>query len=130
MWDANVADVMAHPEAAPDVVETVTAFARRIGLALGGGLEVCLATHYRIVTDNPRIQLGLPESKIGLLPGGHFIENYQRVLFEGTGSTTRAHVSTMLFNSLVSALVIAIGKIAISLLSLSLIHISEPTRPY
>ena len=40
------------------------------GLALGGGLEVTLACHYRVVADNPKIQLGLPESKVGLLPGG------------------------------------------------------------
>lgn len=31
VWDANVADVMAHPGTAPEVVETVTEFARRIG---------------------------------------------------------------------------------------------------
>ncbi len=71
----------------------------------------------------------IANGKIGLLPGGHFIENYQRVLFEGTGSTTRAHVSTMLFNSLVSALVIAIGKIAISLLSAyAIVYFRFPLR--
>ncbi len=31
VWDANVADVMAHPDTSADVIETVTAFARRIG---------------------------------------------------------------------------------------------------
>ncbi|MEM9494587.1 MAG: 3-hydroxyacyl-CoA dehydrogenase NAD-binding domain-containing protein [Pseudomonadota bacterium] len=40
------------------------------GLALGGGLELVLATHYRVVADNKKIQLGLPESQVGLLPGG------------------------------------------------------------
>ena len=35
------------------------------GLALGGGLEVALACHCRVVADNPKIQLGLPESKVG-----------------------------------------------------------------
>ena len=39
------------------------------GLALGGGLEVCLACHERVVADDPAIQLGLPEIKLGLLPG-------------------------------------------------------------
>jgi len=38
------------------------------GTALGGGLEICLACHYRVAADNPRAQLGLPEVKIGLLP--------------------------------------------------------------
>ncbi|MEZ5982434.1 MAG: 3-hydroxyacyl-CoA dehydrogenase NAD-binding domain-containing protein [Parvularculaceae bacterium] len=40
------------------------------GLALGGGLELVLACHYRVVADNPKIQLGVPEVQVGLLPGG------------------------------------------------------------
>lgn len=40
------------------------------GTALGGGFEVCLACHKRIVIDNPKIQIGLPEVTLGLLPGG------------------------------------------------------------
>ena len=40
------------------------------GLALGGGLELALACHYRVCADNPKIQLGLPEVMVGLLPGG------------------------------------------------------------
>ncbi|MDT8319945.1 MAG: 3-hydroxyacyl-CoA dehydrogenase NAD-binding domain-containing protein [Xanthomonadales bacterium] len=40
------------------------------GLALGGGLEVCLACHYRVLADDPKIVLGFPEVNIGLLPGG------------------------------------------------------------
>ncbi|MCA8894494.1 MAG: enoyl-CoA hydratase/isomerase family protein, partial [Amphiplicatus sp.] len=39
-------------------------------LALGGGLELVLACHYRVVADNPKIQLGVPEVQVGLLPGG------------------------------------------------------------
>ena len=39
------------------------------GLALGGGLELVLASHYRVVADNPKIQLGVPEVQVGLLPG-------------------------------------------------------------
>ena len=31
------------------------------GTAMGGGLEVCLACHYRVCADDPSIQLGLPE---------------------------------------------------------------------
>lgn len=40
------------------------------GLALGGGLEIVLACHHRVVADNPKIQLGVPEVQVGLLPGG------------------------------------------------------------
>ncbi len=40
------------------------------GLALGGGLEVALACHARVVLDDEKaVQLGLPEIKLGLLPG-------------------------------------------------------------
>ncbi|NHK26841.1 3-hydroxyacyl-CoA dehydrogenase [Parvularcula flava] len=39
------------------------------GLALGGGLEVCLASHYRVASDSPKVQIGLPEVLVGLLPG-------------------------------------------------------------
>ena len=40
------------------------------GTAMGGGLELCLICHHRIVLNNHRIKLGFPESKVGLLPGG------------------------------------------------------------
>ncbi|WP_417725658.1 enoyl-CoA hydratase-related protein [Salipiger sp.] len=40
------------------------------GLALGGGCEFALAAHYRVLTDAPETQIGLPESLVGLLPGG------------------------------------------------------------
>ena len=39
------------------------------GSALGGGLEVALWCDYRICTDSPKTKLGLPEVKLGLLPG-------------------------------------------------------------
>jgi 3-hydroxyacyl-CoA dehydrogenase / enoyl-CoA hydratase / 3-hydroxybutyryl-CoA epimerase len=50
------------------------------GLALGGGLEVTLGCHYRIVADNPKIQLGLPEAKVGLLPGGGGTQRLPRLI--------------------------------------------------
>jgi len=39
------------------------------GAALGGGLEITLACHHRIAVDDPKIKLGFPEVKLGLLPG-------------------------------------------------------------
>ncbi|CAB9496487.1 Glyoxysomal fatty acid beta-oxidation multifunctional protein MFP-a [Seminavis robusta] len=39
------------------------------GVALGGGLEWCLWCDYRICTDSPKTKMGLPEVKLGLLPG-------------------------------------------------------------
>jgi len=40
------------------------------GHALGGGLEIALACHARIAIDDPKLKLGQPEVKLGLLPGG------------------------------------------------------------
>jgi 3-hydroxyacyl-CoA dehydrogenase / enoyl-CoA hydratase / 3-hydroxybutyryl-CoA epimerase len=40
------------------------------GHALGGGLEIALACHARLAIDNPRLKIGQPEVKLGLLPGG------------------------------------------------------------
>ena len=39
------------------------------GIALGGGLELALACRVRLVADDPRIQIGVPEVRWGLLPG-------------------------------------------------------------
>ena len=40
------------------------------GAAAGGGFEICLASHYRIALDAPKVRIGLPEVTLGLLPGG------------------------------------------------------------
>jgi len=40
------------------------------GHALGGGLEIALACHARFAIDDPKLKLGQPEVKLGLLPGG------------------------------------------------------------
>lgn len=50
------------------------------GTALGGGLEICLACHWRIVADNPRIQLGLPEVTLGLLPAAGGTQRLPRMI--------------------------------------------------
>jgi 3-hydroxyacyl-CoA dehydrogenase/enoyl-CoA hydratase/3-hydroxybutyryl-CoA epimerase len=39
------------------------------GPALGGGLEICLACHHRVVVDDPKAVVGFPEVQLGLLPG-------------------------------------------------------------
>lgn len=50
------------------------------GAALGGGWEVALLGHHRIAVDDPKIQLGLPEVTIGLLPGGGGVTKMTRLL--------------------------------------------------
>ncbi|TDD22515.1 3-hydroxyacyl-CoA dehydrogenase [Kribbella turkmenica] len=50
------------------------------GTALGGGLEIALACHHRIVADDHRIELGVPEVTLGLLPGGGGVTRTVRML--------------------------------------------------
>jgi 3-hydroxyacyl-CoA dehydrogenase / enoyl-CoA hydratase / 3-hydroxybutyryl-CoA epimerase len=50
------------------------------GSALGGGLEIALACHHRIVADDHRIELGVPEVTLGLLPGGGGVTRSVRML--------------------------------------------------
>ncbi|MFN7177264.1 MAG: enoyl-CoA hydratase-related protein, partial [Thermaurantiacus sp.] len=50
------------------------------GLALGGGLEIVLACHHRVVADNPKIQLGLPEVLVGLFPGAGGTQRLPRLM--------------------------------------------------
>jgi len=50
------------------------------GKCLGGGLEIALACHHRIVLDDGRARLGLPEVKLGLLPGGGGTQRMPRLV--------------------------------------------------
>jgi 3-hydroxyacyl-CoA dehydrogenase/enoyl-CoA hydratase/3-hydroxybutyryl-CoA epimerase len=50
------------------------------GSALGGGWEVALVAHHRIAVDSPKIQFGLPEITLGLIPGASGITKMTRLL--------------------------------------------------
>ncbi|VTS03124.1 fatty oxidation alpha subunit : Multifunctional fatty acid oxidation complex subunit alpha (Fragment) OS=Escherichia coli ECA-0157 GN=fadJ PE=4 SV=1: ECH [Gemmata massiliana] len=50
------------------------------GAALGGGLEVALACDYRVCGTNPKVQLGLPEVKLGLIPGWGGTQRLPRIV--------------------------------------------------
>jgi 3-hydroxyacyl-CoA dehydrogenase / enoyl-CoA hydratase / 3-hydroxybutyryl-CoA epimerase len=50
------------------------------GTAMGGGFELALACHHRIVSDNDKTRLGLPEIKVGLFPGGGGTQRVARML--------------------------------------------------
>jgi 3-hydroxyacyl-CoA dehydrogenase/enoyl-CoA hydratase/3-hydroxybutyryl-CoA epimerase len=50
------------------------------GVALGGGLELALACHYRVIEDGPKAGVGLPEVTIGLLPGAGGTQRVPRLI--------------------------------------------------
>ena len=50
------------------------------GTALGGGLEIALACHARFALDDSALKLGLPEVKLGLLPGGGGTQRLPRMI--------------------------------------------------
>lgn len=50
------------------------------GAALGGGLEIALACHYRVALDSRATRIGLPEVTLGLLPGGGGVVRTVRLL--------------------------------------------------
>ncbi len=81
------------------------------GAALGGGLEIALATHHRIALDAPGSKIGLPEVTLGLLPGGGGVVRTVRllgiadallqVLLQGQQRTPRAALEAKLVDEVV-----------------------------
>lgn len=50
------------------------------GPALGGGLELALACHGRVCSDDSKTQMGLPEVQLGLLPGSGGTQRLPRLI--------------------------------------------------
>src|SRR5439155_20446332 len=50
------------------------------GAALGGGLEICLACHHRVIVDDNKAVVGFPEVQLGLLPGAGGVVRSVRML--------------------------------------------------
>jgi len=64
-----------------------------------------------------------------MTPGTHLLENYEAVLLHGSTAGSKAPVGRMMWNSLVMALAIAIGKIVISMLSaFAIVYFRFPLR--
>lgn len=74
--------------------------------------------------------LRMTQAPLPLLPGGHFLENLRDALFVGVDiSGSNQPVAIMLMNSFIMAMVIALGKIAISLLSaFAIVYFRFPFR--
>jgi 3-hydroxyacyl-CoA dehydrogenase/enoyl-CoA hydratase/3-hydroxybutyryl-CoA epimerase len=90
--DLDAISQWTRPEQAFDVTMAMKAVLRRLemqgkpvvaainGHALGGGLEISLACHARFVIDDPKLKIGQPEVKLGLLPGGGGTVRLSRLL--------------------------------------------------
>jgi 3-hydroxyacyl-CoA dehydrogenase/enoyl-CoA hydratase/3-hydroxybutyryl-CoA epimerase/3-hydroxyacyl-CoA dehydrogenase/enoyl-CoA hydratase/3-hydroxybutyryl-CoA epimerase/enoyl-CoA isomerase len=50
------------------------------GACMGGGTEVALGFDYRLLGSNPKAELGLPETKIGLIPGWGGTQRLSRLI--------------------------------------------------
>ncbi len=81
--DIREFDKPPQPPHLPDLVARIEAMDKPVvaaihGTALGGGLEVAMGCHYRIAADTA--MLGLPEVKLGLLPGASGTQRLPRLV--------------------------------------------------
>lgn len=83
---ADITEFRAGPKPPPlgEVIASLEASDKPVvaalnGLALGGGLEVALGCHYRVAAKSVT-QLGLPEVKIGILPGAGGTQRLPRII--------------------------------------------------
>ena len=75
---------------AQKIFDAVEAFPRPVisvanGVALGGGHELLMATHYRIGVRSPRVRLGQPEIVLGIIPGFAGTQRLTRMLIDRLG---------------------------------------------
>ena len=97
-------------------------------LVLIAGVAVVMLPLYVAFVASTQTQEQVMAAPMSLVPGDRLIANYTEVLSAGAGNS-QAAVGRMLLNSLVMALTVAIGKIAISLISaFALIYFRFPFR--
>src|SRR5437764_1429546 len=81
------------------------------------GVAVVAFPVYLCFVGSTHEQSVIANGQMPITPGSLFWQTYYKTIFVGTSGTTREPVSRMLFNSFVMASVIAVGKIAISIIS-------------
>ena len=100
------------------MVERKGPFARLLPhLVLLAGTAIVAFPIYLAVVGSTQEASVIANGQMSLLPGTTALDTYYRAIFIGPSRTTREPVGTMLLNSFTMAMLIAIGKIAISLLS-------------
>lgn len=96
-----------------------------------GVLIVAFPVYLTLVASTQSAEQIVQSHPLSLLPGNHAVETYKLALFGGTNSVGSkvAGAAPMMWTSLVSALVISLGKIAISLLSaFAIVYFRFPLR--
>jgi sn-glycerol 3-phosphate transport system permease protein len=81
------------------------------------GVAIVAFPIYMAIVASTHDNAVIANGEMPLTFGSHGLENYAKTVLSGTGKTTREPVGGMMLNSLVMALAIAIGKIAISIIS-------------
>ena len=99
-------------------------------LLMLGIVVIVLPIYVTFVASTHRLE-DIMVMPMPLLPGGQLLHNYGQVLAAGTSGGTQAPVWRMLTNSLVMALAIAAGKIAISIIaSFAIVYFRFPLRNF
>ncbi len=95
------------------------------------GLAIIAFPVWMTFVASTHSQQTMLQSPIPLLPGPYLFENYKQVLTEGYGRVGSTAVTMTLTNSLIMALGVAIGKIAISIISaFAIVYFRFPGRMY
>ncbi|HEU4698379.1 MAG TPA: fatty acid oxidation complex subunit alpha FadJ [Gemmatimonadales bacterium] len=82
---ASAADAERLSREAQEMMARVARFPKPVvaaihGACLGGGCELALASHWRVATDHPKTQLGLPEIQLGVIPGAGGTQRLPRLI--------------------------------------------------
>jgi sn-glycerol 3-phosphate transport system permease protein len=97
---------------------------------IGGMFIIAFPLYVAFVASTQSLEevMRMPMS---LMPGSHFLENYQQVLTAGSTKGSKAAVLDMLINSTIMALVVPVGKITISILSsFAIVYFRFPLRNF
>ncbi len=98
-------------------------------VALCIGVFILAFPVYLTFVGSTHPQSIIANGQMPITPGPLFFETYWKTIFVGTSGTTREPVGTMLLNSFVMASIIAIGKIAISIISaFAVVYFKFPFR--
>src|SRR5438045_3062885 len=97
-------------------------------MLIAGVAIIALPVYVAFVASTLSLEQTL-EIPMSLVPGTHLLDNYATVLTHGSAQGSSAPVGRMMWNSLVMALVIAIGKISISIISaFAIVYFRFPLR--